>query len=96
MINLYNRDCLEAMKEMKNNSFDLAIVDPPYREKNQPTKDMRKNDFKKTLNNKPGQPFFLIAIPFLQTPPPSLLFTGLCGKRQGRRATGRQIINLKV
>jgi len=29
-INIYNRDCLEAMKEMPDNSFDLAIVDPPY------------------------------------------------------------------
>ena len=27
---LYNQDCLEAMKEMKDNQFDLAIVDPPY------------------------------------------------------------------
>lgn len=30
MINLYNGDCLEAMREMKDNEFDLAIVDPPY------------------------------------------------------------------
>jgi len=30
MINLYNQDCMKAMKEMKNNHFDLAIVDPPY------------------------------------------------------------------
>ena len=30
MINLYNKDCMEAMKEMKDNQFDLAIVDPPY------------------------------------------------------------------
>lgn len=29
-INIYNRDCLEAMKEMPNKAFDLAIVDPPY------------------------------------------------------------------
>ena len=27
---IYNEDCLEAMKEMKDNQFDLAIVDPPY------------------------------------------------------------------
>ena len=27
---IYNQDCLEAMKEMKDNQFDLAIVDPPY------------------------------------------------------------------
>lgn len=30
MIQLYNGDCLEAMKKMKDNEFDLAIVDPPY------------------------------------------------------------------
>jgi site-specific DNA-methyltransferase (adenine-specific) len=29
-IKLYNRDCLEAMKEMPDKAFDLAIVDPPY------------------------------------------------------------------
>ena len=29
-INLYNIDCMEALKEFKNNQFDLAIVDPPY------------------------------------------------------------------
>ena len=23
-------DCMEAMKEMSDNQFDLAIVDPPY------------------------------------------------------------------
>ncbi len=27
---LHNGDCLEAMKLMKDNQFDLAIVDPPY------------------------------------------------------------------
>lgn len=30
MINLYNKDCMEALKEFKDNQFDLAIVDPPY------------------------------------------------------------------
>lgn len=30
MINLYNRDCMEALKEFKDNEFDLAIVDPPF------------------------------------------------------------------
>tara|TARA_R110002020_G_scaffold259501_1_gene473414 strand:+ start:55 stop:660 length:606 start_codon:yes stop_codon:yes gene_type:complete len=30
MINIYNKDCLEALKEMSDNQFDLAIVDPPY------------------------------------------------------------------
>jgi len=30
MIHLYNQDCMEAMASMKDNEFDLAIVDPPY------------------------------------------------------------------
>ena len=34
MINLYNKDCMEALKEFKDNQFDLAIVDPPYGLKN--------------------------------------------------------------
>ena len=29
-INIYNQDCMEAMKQMNDNEFDLAIVDPPY------------------------------------------------------------------
>ena len=27
---IYNQDCMEAMKDMPDNQFDLAIVDPPY------------------------------------------------------------------
>ena len=30
MIDLKNMDCLEAMKQMGDNQFDLAIVDTPY------------------------------------------------------------------
>ncbi|MBT7929845.1 site-specific DNA-methyltransferase [Candidatus Peregrinibacteria bacterium] len=30
MIKLYNQDCMEALKLMEDNQFDLAIVDPPY------------------------------------------------------------------
>jgi len=41
MINIYNQDCMEAMREMADNQFDLAIVDPPYRDKNNPTNQMR-------------------------------------------------------
>lgn len=26
----YNMDCLEAMRKMPDNAFDLAVVDPPY------------------------------------------------------------------
>ncbi|MFN9114112.1 MAG: hypothetical protein ACK5XN_28935 [Bacteroidota bacterium] len=27
---VYNMDCLDAMREMPDKAFDLAIVDPPY------------------------------------------------------------------
>ena len=30
MINLYNLDCLPAMREMSDKAYELAIVDPPY------------------------------------------------------------------
>ena len=30
MVTIHNQDCMEAMKEMSDNEFDLAIVDPPY------------------------------------------------------------------
>ena len=30
MTEAYNIDCMEAMARMKDNEFDLAIVDPPY------------------------------------------------------------------
>ena len=30
MINLYNKDCMDAIKDMADNQYDLAIVDPPY------------------------------------------------------------------
>jgi site-specific DNA-methyltransferase (adenine-specific) len=53
-INIYNRDCLEAMREMPDNAFDLAIVDPPYRDKNQPTKDMRANGSMDSIKGRPS------------------------------------------
>lgn len=39
----YNRDCLEAMKEWPDQYFNLAVVDPPYRDpdENQPFQQMR-------------------------------------------------------
>jgi len=30
MINLYNTDCMPALANMKDNAYDLAIVDPPF------------------------------------------------------------------
>ena len=30
MNQLYNVDCMEALKDIPDNFFELAIVDPPY------------------------------------------------------------------
>ena len=30
MINLYNADSMQALRQMSDNQYDLAIVDPPY------------------------------------------------------------------
>ncbi len=56
----YNLDCMEAMKQMPDKAFELAIVDPPYRnaEENQPTKDMRRNGTLKNFGDKPSQEYF--------------------------------------
>ena len=42
-----NEDNMELMARYEDNYFDLAIVDPPYRNENAPTKDMRNNGFVK-------------------------------------------------
>lgn len=46
-------DCLEYMATLPEKAFDLAIVDPPYRDNNQPTQEMRKNGSMKTLEGRP-------------------------------------------
>ena len=55
MINIYNQDCMEAMAGFDDNQFDLAIVDPPYRDENQPTKEMRLKGSMETLNGRPNK-----------------------------------------
>ena len=43
MIQIINGDCLEYLKDQPDQSFDLAIVDPPYRDavNNKPVRGMR-------------------------------------------------------
>lgn len=48
-----NEDNMQLMSRYKDNHFDLAIVDPPYRDNNQPTKDMRANGSMKSLEGRP-------------------------------------------
>ena len=54
----YNMDCMEGMKEFPDKYFDLAIVDPPYRDNNQPTKDMRANGSMKSLEGRPSEEYW--------------------------------------
>ena len=57
---LYLADCMEAMNEFPDKFFDLAVVDPPYRDEaeNQPTKDMRANGFVQNFGQKPSEDYF--------------------------------------
>ena len=59
-INLYNGDCMEFMKDVPDKYYDLAIVDPPYRDssENQPTKDMRNNGGMQKWSDKPTKEYF--------------------------------------
>ena len=56
----YNMDCMQGMREFPDKYFDLAIVDPPYRDMkdNQPTKDMRNNGDMDCFGNKPTKEYF--------------------------------------
>lgn len=55
---ILNIDCIEYMSSLPDKYFDLAVVDPPYRDENHPTKNMRKNGSMKTLEGRPGKEFF--------------------------------------
>jgi site-specific DNA-methyltransferase (adenine-specific) len=57
-IELIQGDCMDYMKHLPDNAFDLAIVDPPYRDSNQPTKDMRKSGSMKSLEGRPTKEYF--------------------------------------
>lgn len=54
----YNCDNMEFMAKFPNGHFELAIVDPPYRDINQPTKDMRNSGSMKSLEGRPTKEYF--------------------------------------
>ena len=58
MIQITNEDNMQLMARYEDNYFDIAIVDPPYRDSNQPTKDMRASGSMKTLEGRPNQEYF--------------------------------------
>ena len=49
---------MKLMARYEDNHFELAIVDPPYRDENQPTKDMRANGSMKSLEGRPTQEYW--------------------------------------
>jgi site-specific DNA-methyltransferase (adenine-specific) len=59
-ITITNEDNMLLMDRYPDNYFDLAIVDPPYRnmDENQPTKDMRNNGTMSNFGDKPTKYFF--------------------------------------
>jgi len=48
-----NEDNMELMARYEDNHFDLAIVDPPYRDRNQPIKEMRSKGSMESLEGRP-------------------------------------------
>lgn len=62
MIDYRLMDCMTGMAEYPDKHFDLAIVDPPYRndDENAPTKTMRREAHRNTeiLGGKPDQAYF--------------------------------------
>ena len=57
-ITITNEDNMALMARYPDNYFDLAIVDPPYRDNNQPTKDMRASGSMKSLEGRPQKEYF--------------------------------------
>ena len=54
---IYNQDCMEAMKEMSDNQFDLAIVDPPYGIAGNPSRHKGSGKLKNRFLNKNADKF---------------------------------------
>ena len=54
---IYNQNCMEAMKEMSDNQFDLAIVDPPYGIADNPSRHKGSGKLKNRFLNKNADKF---------------------------------------
>jgi site-specific DNA-methyltransferase (adenine-specific) len=54
-----NLDCMIGMKEFPDKWFDLAVVDPEYRDENQPDKNMRSSGSMKNWKGAPKEGYFL-------------------------------------
>jgi len=56
--NVFLMDCMEGMKNTPDKFYDLAIVDPPYRDKNDPDKNMRNSGLMNHWAKSPDIYFF--------------------------------------
>jgi site-specific DNA-methyltransferase (adenine-specific) len=58
---VYLIDCMAFMKDIPDKYYELAIVDPEYRNitENQPTKDMRNNGGMDRFSGKPDEKYFI-------------------------------------
>lgn len=62
MIELHNIDCMEYMKGLEDNAFELAIVDPPYginRDGGETGKNWKQYEKKGWDSQSPGKSYFL-------------------------------------
>lgn len=57
-IKIYNIDCMELMRNTPDGFYDLAIVDPEYRDINQPDQFMRKSGSMKDWKGAPKGDYF--------------------------------------
>lgn len=57
-LNITNEDNMALMARYPDKYFELAIVDPPYRDANDPTMDMKKSGTMKPLEGRPTQLYF--------------------------------------
>lgn len=59
-IRFFNCDCMEFMEGCWAKQYDLGILDPPYRDANQPTKQMRRKQggIMSNFGQKPSQEYF--------------------------------------
>ncbi len=57
-ITITNEDNMALMARYPDNHFELAIVDPNYRDNNDPTKDMRSNGSMTSLEGRPKQEYW--------------------------------------
>ena len=57
-IELLHTDCMAYMATLEDNAFELAVIDPPYRDDNQPTKDMRNNGSMDSIVGRPSAEYW--------------------------------------